>query len=148
MQRPDGADIWATTEFCVSIMVVACTALRPLLRTAWRVTRSSRNKPPSNPDPAASPPSGTTSRRTERPRSSLGDPFLDTDDGEDRANDGDSASVVGLVRLPPARTRPRDWSTSGSIGASELDRDLELGKPTDFQEFLPVPAASPGPRGK
>ncbi|KAL8349163.1 hypothetical protein RB601_002018 [Gaeumannomyces tritici] len=30
--------IWATTEFAVSIMVVACMALRPLATKAWRAT--------------------------------------------------------------------------------------------------------------
>ena len=37
-------DVWNTTEFSVSIMIVAATALRPLIRKAWEATTfASRN---------------------------------------------------------------------------------------------------------
>lgn len=142
---PPGADVWATTELCVSIMVVAGTALRPVLRTAWRATRASPSKSPPPTSPLApSRPSGTLSGRTGRKRSSPGDTFLGDDDGgddENEGNGGDSGSVVGLTPLPPARTRPRDGDSAGSVGASERDRDLELGKPRGPREVRSVPAA-------
>jgi len=37
---PTVIDIWATTEFSVSIMVVACIALRPLASMVWRARLS------------------------------------------------------------------------------------------------------------
>lgn len=148
-------------EFCVSIMVVACTALRPLLRTAWRATRASRSKSPRNSHqvPPSSPPNCTVSRRTERKRSSLATAAdnlcIDTttttttdDGGGGDGDDRESVSLVGLTRPRPARTHSRDSGPSGAsmMGSWELDRDLELGRLTDLREFIPVPETGPGLR--